>query len=138
METPSAQNTPKQLRICLAHSDRYTREVLAKVLSLKLDAEVLAFGCIEDILSSSMIYDVFIIYGMYGHNKMDGWQGVKWIKFKKPGAMVIFMQHRRFFERKYMPPGTDLPVFIAEDDVEGLVHDIRRRLKSSMSSPPER
>ena len=123
------------MRIAIAHAHRLTREVLANVVATRLDAETVTYSCLEDLLASSMNYDVFLVFNNFGVNKMDGWEGVKWLRFKKPDAQVVFMNQKRFFERKHLPPGTDAPIFCAEDDIDGLVSLIKRHQKARVQTP---
>ena len=113
------------MRIAIAHAHRLTREVLAKVISNRLGAESVTFCCLEDLFASSMNYDVFIVFNQFGVNKMDGWQGAKWLRHNKPDARVIFMNQKRFFERKFLPPGTDQWLFCPDDDMDELVKMVK-------------
>jgi hypothetical protein len=104
------------------------------VLAKKLQAEVVAYACLEDLLDSSMDYDVFVVYSLFGRAKMDGWQGVKWIRHQKPESFVVYMAQKRFFERHGSPPGGDFATFCAEDDIEGLVKSIQTRWKAKSAA----
>jgi DNA-binding NarL/FixJ family response regulator len=117
------------MRISIVHSHRLTRQVMCKALSAKLDAEVVDFSSIEELLDSSMNYDVFIVYNMFGREKLDRWEGVKWIRAQKPDALVISMIHQRFFDRKDAPPSSDAVLFCAGDDIDGLVALIKKNYK---------
>jgi hypothetical protein len=108
------------MKISVIHPHRATRDVLTRALSVKLNAEVVGFSCLENLLSSSMDYDVFVVYNMFGRVKMDRWEGVKWIRAQKPNAMVISMIHRRFFDRKNSPPGADAVFMCAGDEVDSV------------------
>jgi hypothetical protein len=122
------------MKISIVHSHRLTREVLARTLSKRLNAETVGFSCLEDLLSSSMDYDVFLVYNMFGRDKMDRWDGVKWIKHQKPEALIVSVIHKRFFERKNSPPAADRITFVAEDDIEGLIKLVQNRQKAKLQS----
>ena len=109
------------MKISLIHPHRATREVLTRALAFKLGAEVVGFSCLENLLSSSMDYDVFVVYNMFGRVKMDRWEGVKWIRAQRPNALVVSMIHRRFFDRKDAPPGADAVFMCAGDEVNSVV-----------------
>ena len=109
------------MKVSVIHPHRSTREVLARALSVKLDAEVVGFSCLENLLSSSMDYDIFVVYNMFGRTKMDRWEGVRWIRAQKPNSMVVSMIHRRFFDRKNAPPGADAVFMCAGDEVDSVV-----------------
>ena len=109
------------MKISLIHSHRPTRDVLTRALTLKLGAEVVGFSCLEDLFSSSMDYDVFVVYNMFGRVKMDRWEGVKWIRAQKPNAMIVSMIHRRFFDRKNSPPGADAVLMCAGSEIDSVV-----------------
>jgi len=108
------------MRISIVHAHRTTRDVLTKALAVKLNAEVVGFSCLENLLASSMSYDVFVLYNIFGRTKMDRWEGVRWIRAQKPDALVISMIHRRFFDRKHSPPGADAVFMCTGDQVEGV------------------
>lgn len=120
------------MRLSLVHPHRVIREVLTRALSSKLDAEVVGFSCIENLLTSSMNYDVFVVYNIFGRDKIDRWEGVKWIRYYKPEALIISMIHYRFFDRKYAPPGADAILLCVGDEIEELVKLIKtgQRAKS--------
>ena len=122
------------MKISIVHSHRLTREVLVRTLSKRLNTEAVGFSCLEDLLSSSMDYDVFLVYNMFGRDKMDRWDGVKWIKHQKPEALIVSVLHKRFFERKSSPPSADRITFVAEDDIEGLVKLVENRQKQKLQS----
>ena len=109
------------MKISLIHPHRATREVLSRALTVKLGAEVVGFSCLENLLSSSMEYDVFVVYNMFGRVKMDRWEGVKWIRVQKPNALIVSMIHRRFFDRRNAPPGADAVLMCAGDEIDSVV-----------------
>jgi hypothetical protein len=113
------------VKISLVHPHRVTREVLIRSLAGRLDATVVDFSCIEDLLSSSMDYDVFVLYNIFGREKMDRWEGVKWIRFNKPDALIVAMVHHRFFDRRFAPPGGDAILLRVGDEIEGLIKLIK-------------
>jgi hypothetical protein len=113
------------MRISLVHPHRMTREVLSRSISNKTHGEVIGFSSIEDLLDSSMEYDVFVLYNMFGREKMDRWEGVKWIRGQKPDALIISMIHKRFFDRKSAPPGSDAVNLRAGEEIEALVRVIQ-------------
>jgi hypothetical protein len=115
------------MRISLVHQHRVTREVLGRTLALRLNATVIDFSNIEDMLKSSMDYDVFVLYNYFGRDKMERWQGIKWIRAVKPHALIISMIHNRFFERRAAPPGGDAVILRVGDEIEGLVQLIREQ-----------
>jgi hypothetical protein len=109
------------VKISLIHPHRATRDVLSRSLSFKLGAEVVGFSCLENLFSSSMDYDIFVVYNMFGRLKMDRWEGIKWIRVQKPNAMIVSMIHRRFFDRKNSPPGSDAVLMCAGDEIDSVV-----------------
>lgn len=114
------------MRISVVHPHKVTAQLLCTALAHRLNAAAVDFSSIEDVLSSSMNYDVFILYNIFGRTKMDRWVGVKWIRVQKPEALVISVIHRRFFDRKDAPPGADAVLFFAGDTIDGLVKVIQK------------
>jgi len=117
------------MRISVVHPHRVTREVLARTLARRLDAEVIEFSSIENLLDSSMNYDVFVLYNIFGREKMDRWEGVKWIRANKPDALILSMVHRRFFDRRFSPPGSDAILLRAGEEIERMQALIQQNLK---------
>ena len=113
------------MRISVVHPHRMTREVLSRTISIKAHGEVVGFSSLEDLLDSSMEYDVFVLYNMFGREKMDRWEGVKWIRSKRPDALIISMIHKRFFDRKSAPPGADAVNLRAGEEIEALIRVIK-------------
>ena len=113
------------MKICLVHPHRVTREMLIRTLTSRLNATVVDFSCIEDLLDSSMDYDVFVLYNIFGRDKMDRWEGVKWIRVEKPEALIVSMVHDRFFDRGFSSSGGDAILLRVGDEIEGLVKLIK-------------
>ena len=105
------------MRIALVHPHRVTREMLIRAIAAKVEAEVVEFGSLEDLFVSSMNYDVFVLYNIFGREKLDRHEGVKWIRGMKPQALVLSMVHYKYFDRKYMPPGADAILMRVGDEI---------------------
>jgi len=118
------------MRISVVHPHRVTREMLSHTLAGRLGATVVDFSSIEDLLGSSMDYDVFVLYNIFGREKMDRWEGVKWIRYNKPEALIISMVHHRFFDRRFAAPGGDAVLLRVGDETEGLIKLIQQGHKS--------
>jgi DNA-binding NarL/FixJ family response regulator len=114
------------MKISLVHPHRVTRETLARILARKLNAEVVPFSNMENLLASSMAYDVFVLYNMFGRELMDRWEAVKWIRVQKPEALILSMIYCRFFDRKFAPPGSDATQLRVGDEIEGIVNAIEQ------------
>lgn len=135
---PAASEEPgRRVRIAVVHAHRFTCQVIVKTLKAKLNAEAVDFSCLEDLLHSSMAYDVFVVFSEFGPNKMEQVEGCKWIRHLKPEAEVFAMLQRRFFERRGMPPSSDQLTFCIAEDLSGLAEQISRRLeRNAKHSPP--
>jgi hypothetical protein len=117
------------VKVGLVHPHRVTCEVLCRTLTKKLDAQVVGFSSIEDLLDSSMSYDAFVLYNMFGREKMDRWEGIKWIRHLKPEALIISMIHKRFFDRKDAPPGADARLVGVGGEIESIAKLIQAGYK---------
>jgi DNA-binding NarL/FixJ family response regulator len=115
----------QEMRVCIVHPHRLTCEVLSRTIASKTHSEVIGFSSIEDLLDSSMDYQTFVLYNMFGREKMDRWEGVKWIRSQKPDALIVSMLHKRFFDRKSAPPGADAVNLRAGEEIEALVRVIQ-------------
>lgn len=117
------------MKISLVHPHRLTREVLARTLTLRLGASVVDFSNLEDLLSSSMDYDVFVLYNIFGRTKLDRWEAVPWIRTNKPEALIISMVHHRFFNRRHASPGGDAVLLNVGNETEDLIKVIQKGVK---------
>ncbi|MEW5717021.1 MAG: hypothetical protein AB1817_00180 [Chloroflexota bacterium] len=130
------------MKISIVHPHRVTREVLSRTLAGRLGTTVIDFSSIEELLNSSMDYEVFVLYNIFGREKMDRWEGVKWIRFKKPEALIISMVHYRFFDRRFAAPGGDAILLRAGDEIEGLIKLVKQGHKAKsfvlVSGVPDR
>jgi hypothetical protein len=118
------------MKISVVHPHHLTCEVLTRTLASRLNATVVDFTSIEDLLTSSMDYDVFVLYNLFGREKMDRWEGVKWIRFKKPEALIISMVHHRYFDRRFAAPGGDAVLLRAGNETEGLIKLVQQGHKA--------
>jgi DNA-binding NarL/FixJ family response regulator len=119
------ETTERKMKICIVHARRPAREVLTKALSNKLGADVTSFSCCENILVSSLNYDVFVVYNNF-HKKMDGVRGVARIRARKPEAFIVGVSRTPGFDKRFLPAGADAFLLRAGNEIEELVRIIRR------------
>ncbi|MCL4394892.1 MAG: hypothetical protein M1482_08855 [Chloroflexi bacterium] len=131
MDSPLQGESSRPLSIAVVHAHRLTRDVIAKTLASKLSADAVTFGCLEDLLRSSMRYDVFVVFSEFGPGKMEQAYGCKWIRDLKPQAHVFAMLQRRHFERRGTPSSSDRTIFCIADDLNGLALQIKRRVEET-------
>lgn len=118
------------MKISIAHVQPRAREVLERALTVKLDAKVTGFGCVEDLLSSSMNYDVFVVYNNFGH-RMSGTKGVIEIRAQLPDAFIIGVSNNPNLNSKFLIAGADAFLLRAGNEIEeliGLIHGHDRDL----------
>ncbi len=108
------------MNICIVHAHRPAREVLMRALSSKLHAEVTDFSCVEDLLSSSMHYDVFVVYSNLGH-QMSGVRGVVQIRNRKPHAFIVGVSDKPPSQVKFLSAGADAFLLRAGNEISELV-----------------
>ena len=111
------------MKISIVHAHRATREVLARALARKLGADVTTFAHIENVLNSSMDYDVFVVYNNFDH-KMDGVKGVAMIRIRKPHAFIIGVSYRPNLDRVFLPAGANALLLRAGNEIEKLIRII--------------
>ena len=76
-----------------------------------------------------MAYDAFVLYNMFGREKLDRWEGIKWIRHLKPDALIISMIHKRFFDRRDAPPGADALTVGVGGEIESIAKLIKAGYK---------
>ncbi len=121
------------MKIGIAHAHSPTREVLARALVSRLNAEVETFSCIEDVMVASTDNDVFVVYNNFGHH-MDGIRGVALVRARWPRAFIIGVSYRPNFERKFLPAGADAFLLRAGNEVAELVQLIRNQQNTRRGS----
>lgn len=117
------------MKISIVHGHGPTREILARALASRLNAEVTPFSCVENVLASSMSYDLFIVYNNFERN-MNGITGVSQIRKRKPHALIIGVSYKPYFEKKFLPAGADAFLLRAGNEIEELVKMIKNHPKS--------
>jgi Zn finger protein HypA/HybF involved in hydrogenase expression len=112
----------QSVKIALAHGDYPAREVVARGISHKLNAagrtgaEVLVFSCVENLLMSSMDYEVFVIYNNF-KKKMGGVSGIREIRRVKPEALIVGVSATPNYDHKMLPAGADAFVLLAGNEI---------------------
>lgn len=114
------------MRIGIAHAHHPTRQVLARALASRLQAEVETFSCIEDALLSPVTMDAFVVYNNFGHH-MDGVTGVAYIRAQWPGAFIIGVSYKPYFQKLFLAAGADAFLLRAGNEIAELVGLIRDR-----------
>jgi len=114
------------LKICIVHAKRVPREVLTRALASRLGADVIGFSCCEDVLASSLDYDVFVVYNNF-RKKMNGVKGVTGIRARKPDAFIVGVSSTPNLHRRFLPAGADAFLLRAGNEIEELVEIIRRK-----------
>ena len=113
------------MKIALVHGEYPRRDVVARGLHFKLQAEVTVFSCCENLLASSMDYDVFVIYSNFGR-KMSGVQGVARVRSLAPHAFIVGVSPTPYSDRKFLPAGADAFLLLAGNEIAELSDIIGR------------
>jgi len=116
------------MRICIIHRRDTAREVLSRALAHRLRAEVAHFSCVENVLVSSLNYDVFIVYNNF-QKKMNGVRGVKEIRSLKPAAYIIGVSSIPNFQREFLPAGANAFLLLSGNEIAELADLIQRHVK---------
>jgi DNA-binding NarL/FixJ family response regulator len=122
--------------ICIAHAHHRAREVLERALATRLRAQVTGFVCVEDLLTSSMRFDVFVIYNNFGHN-MSGAKGAAEIRRRMPGAIIIGVSEHPDSGNKFLSAGVDSFLLRAGNEIAELTQLIQdNETKKSQTASP--
>ena len=97
------------------------REVVARGVSHKLGGEVVRpFSCIEDVLSSSMDYQAYVVYNNF-EKRMNGIDGVREIRRRAPDtSWIVGVSSIPYMERQYLPAGADVFLLLAGNEIAEL------------------
>jgi DNA-binding NarL/FixJ family response regulator len=123
------------MKVAIVHSHEPTAQVLVRAISSRLHIEVITFSCIENVLMSSMDYDIFIVYNNFGH-KMTGVRGVTLIRDRKPRAFIVGVSYKPNFERQFLPAGANAFILRAGNEVEELVTLVQKHLSTRPTPRP--
>jgi hypothetical protein len=123
------------MRAAIVHSHSPTAQVLARAIHSRLNVEVMTFSCVENVLMSSMDYDIFVVYNNFGH-KITGVRGVTLIRDRKPRAFIVGVSYKPNFERQFLPAGADAFILRAGNEVEELVTLVQKRLNARPALRP--
>lgn len=122
------------MNIALVSGAYPRREVVARGVSHKLGGDpVRPFSCIEDVLSSSMDYDAFVVYNNFD-KKMNGIDGTREIRRAAPSAYIIGVSAIPYMERQFLPAGADRFVLLAGNEIAELA-DVLLKMQSRESRP---
>jgi hypothetical protein len=126
------------MQIALVSGVYPRREVVARGISAKLGGiHVEVFSCCEDVLGSSLDYQVFVVYNNFGH-KMSGVQGVAEIRKVVPYAAIIGVSPTPYLDRKFLPAGANGFLLLAGNEINELAELIlkhRPALKRLIGPP---
>ncbi|HEY4687965.1 MAG TPA: response regulator [Anaerolineae bacterium] len=116
------------MKVALVNGDYPRREVVARGLSYKLGhARVEAFEYVENVLLSSMDYEVFVVYNNFGHYT-SGVQGAQAIRDKAPNALIIGVSATPYADRRFLSAGADDFLLLAGNEITELANIIERNL----------
>ena len=125
------------MNITIVHGHRRARELLERALALKLSAEVTGFSCVEDLLSSSMHYEVFVVYSNLGKH-LSGARGVDQIRGQKPHAFIVGVSENPNSQSKFMLAGVDAFLLRAGNEIAELTGIIQGYESNRLpAAPPE-
>jgi len=121
------------MKICIAHHTDSAREVISRGLAFQLQAQVTGFSCVENVLVSSLDYDIFIVYNNF-HKKMNGVRGAQEIRMRKPKAFIIGVSAIPNYHLKFLPAGADAFLLKSGNEISELVTIIRHYLNGQVIS----
>ena len=137
-------SSPKQLqppppvqekrRICLINGRAKARYVLTQALDSKLNADTEAFSCCENVLSSSMDYDIFVVYNNFGQKRMRGVTGVRRIRALKPDAFIMGVSVKPYGEKRFLPAGANVFLLRAGNEIGEMIKLILQKDGPSSSA----
>ncbi|MBI4671076.1 MAG: response regulator [Chloroflexi bacterium] len=122
-------------QIALIHKDHAAREILARALHRRLHSMVTDYSCIEDLMLTELHYDVFVVYKDLGHH-LNGVQGVKLIREKKPDALIIGVSNMPNTDREFLPAGANAFLLRSGNEVEELQELILKKIAQWVNTPP--
>jgi DNA-binding NarL/FixJ family response regulator len=113
------------MQIALIHGQRPAREVLQRALASKLSEDVTEFGSVEDLLLSSMQYDVLVVYNALGHH-LNGTQGVSEIRKRLPDAFIVGVSNKPNVDHIFLSAGADAFLLRSGNEIQELADLIRK------------
>ena len=115
------------MKACIVHGNRIAREILVRAFHRSFDAHATAYSCCEDVLKSSLDYDIFVVYNNFGPRKMGGVRGTARIRARKSDAYIIGVSAKPYNDKKFLPAGADAFLLKAGNEIEELVEIVCRK-----------
>jgi DNA-binding NarL/FixJ family response regulator len=115
----------KYMQLALVHGHPATRQVIRQAVEKKLSEPVVDFSCVEDLMESSMQYDVLIVYNDLG-KKMNAVEGVRLIRKALPDSVIIGVSNIPYGDRKFLPAGADGYLLRTGNEIQELTEMIRK------------
>lgn len=116
------------MKVCIIHARPPAREVIARALRCAPGTDVVTYAHCEDILATSLDYDVFIVYNNFGPRKMNGIKGTAAIRDRKPEAYIIGVSSKPYNDRRFLPAGANAFLLRAGNEIAELVEIVRGQL----------
>lgn len=122
-----------EMKICLIHGRRVAREVLARALASRLNAEVDEFFCCENALATSLDYDVFVVYNNF-RKKMNGFRGAAEIRGRKSQAFVLGVTSNPNLKGRFKSAGADVVLLRSGNEIAELVGIVYSNVRSILKA----
>jgi len=119
------------MKICVIHARPPAREVIARALCSTSGADVVTYSCCEDVLATSLDYDVFIVYNNFGPRKMNGIKGTAAIRAQKSDVYIIGVSAKPYNDNRFLPAGANAFLLKAGNEIGELVGMVRRHVSLS-------
>lgn len=115
------------MKACIIHGDRVAREILGRAFRRSFDAFTASYSCCEDVLKSSLDYDIFVVYNNFGPREMSGIKGTAAIRARKSDAYIIGVSSKPYNNRRFLPAGANVFLLRAGNEIGELIEIVRRQ-----------
>lgn len=130
------------MKVALAHHKYPDRDLIARGVAYRLrvlgyrEVAVLAYHFMEDLLDSTLDYDVFVCYSNFG-KQMGGVEGAGILRAYKPDARIIGATTMHPKASRFRDHGVIGVIFPGEDDIKQICDIILAKLPPPATQCPK-
>jgi len=130
------------MKVAIAHNKYPDRDLIARGVAYRLrvlgyrEVTTLAYRFMEDLLDSSLDYDVFVCYSNFG-KQMGGIEGATLLRAYKPDARIIGVTTMHPKASRFRDIGALGIVFPGEEEIKQICDIIRAKLPPPATQCPK-
>lgn len=129
----AAADAVRKRSICIVHQVRQTREVIARALAGRFNADVDHYSSMEGLLETELKYDLIVAYSDFGRKRMAGPRGVGRVRKRNRRVYIIGVSSIPYGEKRLVAAGANVGLLRAGNEIADLTRLISKsgRMRAS-------